>query len=153
MRKPGMPFRTAAVKFTVPGKPLLSETVEMIELEAHEELYRKFKKLADENEVIRKIRGMLEADIDRMNEKLKMSQVENDKIVEEHRELQERHKRVCETNFDLMAANLPLQPKANFEAFKSSMIGYMKTKMEENDWHAVSDAANDLRVLEAKNGI
>jgi phosphoserine phosphatase len=30
-----------------------------------------------------------------------------------------------------------------------ALIGYLKAKTEENDWHAVSDAANDLRVMEA----
>lgn len=30
------------------------------------------------------------------------------------------------------------------------LITYMKAKIEERDWHAVSDAANDLRVLEAR---
>lgn len=30
------------------------------------------------------------------------------------------------------------------------LIEYMRVKIEERDWHAVSDAANDLRVLEAQ---
>lgn len=30
------------------------------------------------------------------------------------------------------------------------LIDYLRTKVEEADWHGVSDAANDLRVLEAK---
>lgn len=32
---------------------------------------------------------------------------------------------------------------------KSALIQYLKLKTLENDWHAVSDVANDLRVLEA----
>lgn len=32
---------------------------------------------------------------------------------------------------------------------KQILINYLKMKTEEGDWHAVSDAANDLRVLEA----
>lgn len=30
------------------------------------------------------------------------------------------------------------------------LIGYLQAKIEERDWHGVSDVANDLRVLEAK---
>lgn len=29
-----------------------------------------------------------------------------------------------------------------------ALLTYMKAKMEAEDWHAVSDAANDIRVLE-----
>lgn len=31
-------------------------------------------------------------------------------------------------------------------------IDYLLMKVRERDWHGVSDAANDLRVLEAKGG-
>lgn len=31
---------------------------------------------------------------------------------------------------------------------KEVLIEYMKRKIDQEDWHAVSDAANDLRVLE-----
>lgn len=30
------------------------------------------------------------------------------------------------------------------------LISYLKSKTDECDWHAVSDAANDLRVLEER---
>ena len=30
------------------------------------------------------------------------------------------------------------------------LIQYLNHKVDERDWHAVSDAANDLRVLEAR---
>ncbi len=30
-----------------------------------------------------------------------------------------------------------------------ALIAYLKMKVEEGDWHGVSDAANDLRVMEA----
>lgn len=30
-----------------------------------------------------------------------------------------------------------------------TLIAYIKVKLEEHDFHAVSDAANDLRVLES----
>lgn len=30
------------------------------------------------------------------------------------------------------------------------LIQYLKMKVDEKDWHGVSDAANDIRVLEAK---
>lgn len=32
---------------------------------------------------------------------------------------------------------------------RETLIAYLKLKVEEADWHGVSDAANDLRVLEA----
>lgn len=31
-----------------------------------------------------------------------------------------------------------------------ALIDYLLMKVEDKDWHAVSDAANDLRVLEAE---
>lgn len=37
----------------------------------------------------------------------------------------------------------------NYEFRRKSLIEYMRVKMDEGDWHAVSDVANDLRVLEA----
>ncbi len=30
------------------------------------------------------------------------------------------------------------------------LIAYLRMKVDQADWHAVSDAANDLRVLEAE---
>ena len=33
---------------------------------------------------------------------------------------------------------------------KEVLIKYLNEKVKEQDWHAVSDAANDLRVLEAR---
>jgi hypothetical protein len=39
----------------------------------------------------------------------------------------------------------------NFSDKRKALIEYMKVKLEEGDWHGVSDAANDLRVLEANN--
>lgn len=40
--------------------------------------------------------------------------------------------------------------ETKFEIKKKTLIAYMHTKIEEGDWHAVSDCANDLRVLEAR---
>ena len=34
---------------------------------------------------------------------------------------------------------------------KAKMIAYLQLKVGEGDWHGVSDAANDLRVMEARN--
>lgn len=31
-----------------------------------------------------------------------------------------------------------------------ALVAYLRAKVEARDWHAVSDAANDLRVLEAQ---
>jgi hypothetical protein len=33
---------------------------------------------------------------------------------------------------------------------RQRMIGYLKLKVEEEDWHGVADAAMDLREIEAK---
>ena len=38
-----------------------------------------------------------------------------------------------------------------FRERREILINYMLIKIDEGDWHAVSDAANDLRVLEAGN--
>lgn len=35
---------------------------------------------------------------------------------------------------------------------RDTLIAYLLVKVGERDWHGVSDAANDLRVLEAKQG-
>lgn len=37
-----------------------------------------------------------------------------------------------------------------FAEKKLILIAYLKMKTEDGDWHAVSDAANDLRELEAR---
>jgi hypothetical protein len=33
---------------------------------------------------------------------------------------------------------------------RTALLAYLKAKVEAADWHGVSDAANDLRVLEAQ---
>lgn len=38
----------------------------------------------------------------------------------------------------------------NYGERRAALIEYLKSKTQEADWHAVSDAANDLRVMEAK---
>jgi len=41
----------------------------------------------------------------------------------------------------------------NFQLFQhqhTALLRYMQVMIERNDWHGVSDAANDLRVLEAE---
>ena len=35
---------------------------------------------------------------------------------------------------------------------RETLIAYLLVCVRNNDWHAVSDAANDLRVLEARTG-
>lgn len=32
-----------------------------------------------------------------------------------------------------------------------ALVEYLRVKVDEKDWHGVSDAANDLRVLEAQH--
>lgn len=39
----------------------------------------------------------------------------------------------------------------NYKDERAVLIDYMHTKIKSGDWHAVSDVANDLRVLEATN--
>jgi hypothetical protein len=38
-----------------------------------------------------------------------------------------------------------------YEQARAALIEYMRHKIEIEDWHGVSDAANDLRVLEAQS--
>lgn len=38
----------------------------------------------------------------------------------------------------------------SFDEQRAALIAYLKMKVEQADWHGVSDAANDLRVLEAE---
>lgn len=38
-----------------------------------------------------------------------------------------------------------------FEARRATLIEYLQVKVTQADWHGVSDAANDLRVLEAEH--
>lgn len=51
----------------------------------------------------------------------------------------------------------PAKPKDtktyNFTYRRTVLVRYLLTKAEEGDWHAVSDAANDLRVLEAEERV
>lgn len=37
-----------------------------------------------------------------------------------------------------------------YSQHRAALIEYLKAKVELEDWHGVSDAANDLRVLEAQ---
>lgn len=38
----------------------------------------------------------------------------------------------------------------NLEERRERLVAYLELKVLERDWHGVSDAANDLRVLEAQ---
>jgi hypothetical protein len=38
-----------------------------------------------------------------------------------------------------------------FSKDREILIEYLKMKVRQSDWHGVSDAANDLRVLEAEH--
>lgn len=44
-----------------------------------------------------------------------------------------------------------LLDRATFERHRATLIEYLRQKVEIADWHGVSDAANDLRVLEAQH--
>lgn len=33
----------------------------------------------------------------------------------------------------------------------ATLVAYLRMKVEQRDWHAVSDAANDLREIEARH--
>lgn len=39
---------------------------------------------------------------------------------------------------------------AKLQSFKARLVKYLKLKVEQADWHGVSDAANDIREVEAK---
>jgi len=36
------------------------------------------------------------------------------------------------------------------QSFKKRLVEYLKLKVEQEDWHGVSDAANDIREVDAK---
>lgn len=38
----------------------------------------------------------------------------------------------------------------NYAERHNALVEYLKVKVRDADWHGVSDAANDLRVLEAQ---
>jgi hypothetical protein len=38
----------------------------------------------------------------------------------------------------------------SLDSQRTALIEYLRSKVESEDWHGVSDAANDLRVLEAQ---
>jgi hypothetical protein len=40
-----------------------------------------------------------------------------------------------------------------FDEHREALITYLKSKADLADWHAVSDAANDLRELEARQKV
>jgi len=46
----------------------------------------------------------------------------------------------------------PSDPEARYLEARAALIAYLKHKVDARDWHGVSDAANDLRVLEAEFG-
>ena len=39
---------------------------------------------------------------------------------------------------------------SNYESQRQALINYLQLMVLRSDWHGVSDAANDLRVLEAE---
>ena len=39
-----------------------------------------------------------------------------------------------------------------YKSARTALVEYLKHKVDMADWHGVSDAANDLRVLEAEHG-
>jgi len=46
-----------------------------------------------------------------------------------------------------------MRTKEVVESEMDSIIGYMQKKIISRDWHAVSDAANDLRELETEKAL
>jgi hypothetical protein len=42
---------------------------------------------------------------------------------------------------------------AAYRRARQQMIDYLLLKVNEEDWHGVSDAANDIRVMEAKHSV
>lgn len=41
----------------------------------------------------------------------------------------------------------------SYEADHAALVEYLQSCVRRFDWHGASDAANDLRVLEAKHGV
>lgn len=48
---------------------------------------------------------------------------------------------------------MPVLTLEEYNEHREALIAYLKSCVERCDWHAVSDAANDLRVLEAMKPI
>jgi hypothetical protein len=42
---------------------------------------------------------------------------------------------------------------AAYRRARQQMIDYLLLKVNEEDWHGASDAANDIRVMEAKQSV
>lgn len=42
------------------------------------------------------------------------------------------------------------QRVAYLSSMRSTLVAYMRAKIEDSDWHAISDAANDLREVDAE---
>lgn len=40
-------------------------------------------------------------------------------------------------------------PQSQTERHRATLVAYLRVKVEQEDWHGVSDAANDLRELDA----
>jgi hypothetical protein len=59
--------------------------------------------------------------------------------------------RIARVEADLRALKAAHASTASLAARRSPLIAYLRAKTDEGDWHAVSDAANDLRVLEAQS--
>jgi hypothetical protein len=48
------------------------------------------------------------------------------------------------------AAIIPKKVIAELQKRKAGLIAYCQIKLESGDWHAVQDAASDIREIEAK---
>lgn len=60
---------------------------------------------------------------------------------------------VCTDVGSRAVASTPLRARMTAEQFNSrraTLVAYMLVKIDQSDFHGVSDAANDLRVLEAE---
>lgn len=47
----------------------------------------------------------------------------------------------------------PKQSMTEYEGRHAALVAYLRVKADQADWHGVSDAANDLRVLEAEHSV
>jgi hypothetical protein len=75
------------------------------------------------------------------------------------REVDEAFKRISKLEHDCARDTTPTKQHvticdtktANYLRKRDTLIKYLREKTDEKDWHGVSDAANDLRVLEAEH--
>jgi hypothetical protein len=61
----------------------------------------------------------------------------------------QHHLNTCRLGSACSDYNHAAIPTSSYASHRAALIAYLRHKVDAADWHGVSDAANDLRVLEA----